>query len=116
MASGVISYDKQKKMISMIDEVNKNINNIKIGGRNLALGSSSKYTNVSYNQNGVNTSTILNKVLNNGLNVGDTLMIKAIIKYENIVSTDGQKAKIKLAGNGDVTEWATDALVDLLNM
>ena len=84
--------------------------NLTIGGRNLALNTSNTYTDVSYTPDAENANTFLNKVLNDGFNVGDTMMIRLIVRYTDIVSSDGKQALLKVSGNGDVTNWNTGYL------
>ena len=45
------------------------------------------------------------KVLTDGLVVGDTVTVKLIYKYTNIVATSGQTAKCWIQGYGNSTIW-----------
>ena len=80
---------------------------LSVGGRNLALGTSkewsSPFTNFSGNQN---FWSPLYKVLTDGLQVGDTLRSKIILKYTDVRPAPGKTATVWLQGNGNVTGWA----------
>ena len=76
------------------------------GGRNLALGTSSEWSNpYTYFNGGTNIVINIAKVLTSGLKVGDTLKAYVEVKYENIVPTEGKTAKIWMQDSGNVTEW-----------
>ena len=76
------------------------------GGRNLALGTSSEWSNpYIYFNGGINTVINIAKVLTSGLKVGDTLKVYVEVKYENIVPTEGKTATIYSQDSGNVTEW-----------
>ena len=76
------------------------------GGRNLALGTSSEWSNpYTYFNGGTNIVINIAKVLTSGLKVGDTLKAYVEVKYENIVPTEGKTATIRSQDSGNVTEW-----------
>lgn len=82
------------------------VNNVQVGGRNLAQGTSNIYTTAySSFSGGTNTCPSLAKVLTDGLVVGDTVTVKLIYKYTNIVATSGQTAKCWIQGYGNSTIW-----------
>ena len=82
------------------------VNNVQVGGRNLAQGTSNIYTTAySSFSGGTNTCPSLAKVLTDGLAVGDTVTVKLIYKYTNIVATSGQTAKCWIQGYGSSTVW-----------
>lgn len=82
------------------------VNNVQVGGRNLAQGTSNIYTTAySSFSGGTNTCASLAKVLTDGLVVGDTVTVKLIYKYTNIVATSGQTAKCWIQGYGNSTIW-----------
>ena len=82
------------------------VNNVQVGGRNLAQGTSNIYTTAySSFSGGTNTCPSLAKVLTDGLVVGDTVTVKLIYKYTNIVATSGQTAKCWIQGYGNSTVW-----------
>ena len=91
-------------------KVNNAVNNIQVGGRNLALETSNNYSTAYSNFNGsTNTCPALAKVLTDGLKVGDTVTVRLLYKYTNIVATSGQTAKCWMQGNGNVTAWNSGA-------
>lgn len=81
-----------------------------VGGRNLALGTSKEwsasFTNFSGNPN---IWSPLYKVLTDGLQVGDTLRSKIILKYTDVRPAAGKTATACLQGNGNVTGWTAGA-------
>ena len=82
------------------------VNNVQVGGRDLAQGTSNIYTTAySSFSGGTNTCPSLAKVLTDGLVVGDTVTVKLIYKYTNIVATSGQTAKCWIQGYGNSTIW-----------
>lgn len=82
------------------------VNNVQVGGRNLSQGTSNIYTTAySSFSGGTNTCPSLAKVLTDGLVVGDTVTVKLIYKYTNIVATSGQTAKCWIQGYGNSTIW-----------
>lgn len=77
-----------------------------VGGRNLALGTSKEWSTPFTNFSGnPNVCPQLYKVLTDGLQVGDTLRSKVILKYTNIQPATGKTATVWLQGNGNVTGW-----------
>lgn len=87
------------------DATNK-VNAIQVGGRNLALRTSSSYSQAFTNFSGVtNTCALLGKVLTDGLSVGDTITIRLVYKYADIVATSGKTAQCWIQGSGNVTQW-----------
>lgn len=78
----------------------------KIGGRNLALSTSSDYSNPYSNFNGSgNICPYLAEVLTKGLSVGDIMTIRLVYKYTDIVAVSGKTAKCFIQASGDVTKW-----------
>lgn len=47
----------------------------------------------------------LGKVLTAGMQDGDTVKVRIVLKYDNIVPANGQTAKIWMQGSGNVTDW-----------
>ena len=83
---------------------------LSIGGRNLALGTSKEWSTPFTNFSGnPNTCPPLYKVLTDGLQVGDTLRSKIILKYTDVRSAAGKTATVWLQGNGNVTGWTAGA-------
>ena len=100
------------KADSITQEVSKtytkqtDFNSLYIGGRNLALTTSSAYSYGYSNFSGIqNTCVFTANVLTDGLNVGDTITVRILYKYTNIVPTAGQTALVWLQGQGNVTGW-----------
>ena len=82
-----------------------------VGGRNLALETSSEYSSGFSNFNGTfNTCIPLGNVLTEGLKVGDTATVHLFYKYENITPAEGKTAACLLQGCGDVTGWGPGTL------
>lgn len=96
----------ESKLSNVTNTLTGKIDAIQIGGRNLAQGASNIYT-TAYNSfsGGTNTCPSLAKVLTDGLVVGDTVTVKLIYKYTNIVATSGQTAKCWIQGYGNTTSW-----------
>ena len=81
-----------------------------VGGRNLALGTSKEWSTpfTSFTGN-PNIRPQLYKVLTDGLQVGDTLRSKIILKYTDVRPAAGKTATVWLQGNGNVTGWTPGA-------
>ena len=47
----------------------------------------------------------IGKVLTAGMQDGDTVKVRIVLKYDNIVPANGQTAKIWMQGSGNVTDW-----------
>lgn len=104
------------KADSITQEVSKtytkqtDFNSLYIGGRNLALTTSNAYSSGYSNFSGIqNTCVFIANVLTDGLNVGDTITVRILYKYTNIVPTAGQTALVWLQGQGNVTGWNSGA-------
>lgn len=104
------------KADSITQEVSKtytkqtDFNSLYIGGRNLALTTSNAYSSGYSNFSGIqNTCVFIANVLTDGLNVGDTITVRILYKYTNIVPTAGQTALVWLQGQGNVTGWHSGA-------
>lgn len=102
-----ILKDKVETKVSQ-SEVNESINNIKIGGRNLALKTSLDYSNPYSDFNGdINRCPSVARVVTDGLSVGDVVTVRLLYKYENIVQTNGRTNSVWLQGSGNVTGWGS---------
>ena len=78
------------------------------GNRNLAQLSSSSWSTPYTNFNGsANICPQLGKVLTTGMQVGDTVKVRIVLKYDNIVPASGQTAKIRMQGDGNITGWTS---------
>lgn len=96
----------ESKLSNVTNTLTGKIDAIQVGGRNLAQGASNIYTTAySSFSGGTNTCPSLAKVLTDGLAVGDTVTVKLIYKYTNIVATSGQTAKCWIQGYGNSTAW-----------
>ena len=83
---------------------------LSVGGRNLALGTSKKWSTPFTNFTGnPNIWVPLYKVLTDGLQVGDTLRSRVILKYTDIRPATGKTATVWLQGDGNVTGWTAGA-------
>ena len=81
-------------------------NKLTIGGRNLAQKTSSEYSpSFSKFSGNQNECANVGKVLTDGLAVGDTVTVRIVYNYTDIVPADGQTATCRIQGSGDVTSW-----------
>ena len=93
-------------------KIREELARLSVGGRNLALGTSKEWSTPFTNFSGnPNTCPPLYKVLTDGLQVGDTLRSKIILKYTDVRPAAGKTATIWLQGNGNVTGWTAGAYV-----
>ena len=96
----------ESKLSNVTNTLTGKIDAIQVGVRNLAQGTSNIYTTAySSFSGGTNICPSLAKVLTDGLAVGDTVTVKLIYKYTNIVATSGQTAKCWIQGCGNSTVW-----------
>lgn len=93
-----------------VRSISRRFEELAVGGRNLALGTSKEWSApfTSFSGN-ANVCPPLYKVSTDGLQVGDTLRSKIILKYTNIQSAAGKTATVWLQGNGNVTSWTAGA-------
>ena len=88
------------------------VNEIQVGGRNLVRGTYGDY-NVKETYSAFNGSANIcpleRKVYLTGLTVGDTVSVRFVLRYTDIVSASGKTAKFWLQGSGDVTGWSGGA-------
>lgn len=88
------------------DAKNGILNSFEVGGRNLARGTSNEYSTEYTNFNGsTNTCFYDKRVYLDGLKAGDTITVHMYVKYDDIVPTSGQTARMWTQGSGDVTGW-----------
>lgn len=90
--------------------ISRRFEELAVGGRNLALGTSKEWSTPFTNFSG-NAKVLpqLYKVLTDGLQVGDTLRSKIILKYTDVRPATGKTATVWLQGNGNVTGWTAGA-------
>lgn len=79
---------------------------IQVGGRNLAQKTSSKYY-VSFSKFNGNDNVCfsIGNTLTDGLSVGDTISIKLVCKYTNLVAVSGKTPQVRIIGAGNITSW-----------
>lgn len=88
------------------------VTDIKIGGRNLALGTSCEYSTPFTDFNGkVNICIFNTKVLTKGLSVGDTVIFKIVYRYNDIVPVKDKTVSISLQGSGNVTGYGAGSFI-----
>ena len=74
--------------------------------RNFAQVSSGGWSKAYTSFNGTtNNCPQLGKVLTAGMQDGDTVKVRIVLKYDNIVPANGQTATIWMQGSGNVTDW-----------
>ena len=96
---------KTDNLVSKLDELNNKIPT-SAGGRNLALGTSSDWSSTWTNFNGENNQThSLYRIWNRGLKVGDKINVRIVVKYSDIVASEGQRAGVLAQFRGNVTDW-----------
>ena len=109
----VNNYSTWKKKVDGIETrvgetytTKSDFNGLEIGGRNLARDTSNEYSTPYTNFNGsTNTCFYDKRVYLNGLKAGDTITVHMYIKYDDIVPTSGQTARMWTQGSGNVTVW-----------
>jgi phage minor structural protein len=109
-ASKILLDGQAQTMDVMFTSLTSTVNNITVGGRNLALGTSSSYTPADTGFNGAASRTVkIGVVLTDGLSVGDYVTVRGIFKYDNIVVVSGQSSRLDMSGSGNVTGWNSGA-------
>lgn len=104
------SYVAKAQHSEDVRSISRRFEELTVGGRNLALGTSKEWSTpfTSFTGN-PNTCPQLYKVLTDGLQVGDTLRSKIILKYTDVRPAAGKTATVWLQGNGNVTGWIAGA-------
>lgn len=93
-----------------VRSISRRFEELTVGGRNLALGTSKEWSTPFTNFSGnANVCPQLYKVLTDGLQVGDTLRSKIILKYTDVRPAAGKTATVWLQGKGNVTGWIAGA-------
>lgn len=78
--------------------------------RNFAQTTSGSWSKPRTNFNGgINNCSELGKVLTDGMEVGDTVRTRIVLKYDNIIPAEGKTAKCWWQGAGNVTVWGSGA-------
>lgn len=89
-----------------VRSISRRFEELAVGGRNLALGTSKEWSTPFTNFSGnPNVCPPLYKVLTDGLQVGDTLRSKIILKYTDVRPSAGKTTAVWMQGNGNVTGW-----------
>ena len=101
-----VGYVAKAQHTEDVRSISRRFEELAVGGRNLALGTSKEWSTpfTSFSGN-ANVCPPLYKVLTDGLQVGDTLRSKIILKYTNIQPATGKTATVWMQGNGNVTGW-----------
>ena len=105
-----VGYVAKAQHTEDVRSISRRFEELAVGGRNLALGTSKEWSTpfTSFSGN-ANVCPPLYKVLTDGLQVGDTLRSKIILKYTNIQPATGKTATVWMQGNGNVTGWTAGA-------
>lgn len=101
----IVKAEDMNRIEGNINELKTEFDNLQIGGRNLARGTSSEYAKEIIHSGGTNRTTQIGKAYLNGLKVGDTLTVRLLYKYSDIVSEVDKKVGASLQGHGNVTGW-----------
>ena len=89
-------------------KINTAVNNVQIGGRNLAIGTSDSWKSAS-GFNGATNYCVFRHVINTKtLSVGDRLTVSFRFKCENLTNNNTARV-IRIQGSGDVTGWNSGA-------
>ena len=101
---------KTDNLVTKLNELNNKIPK-SAGGRNLALGTSGDWSSSWTNFNGQDNQTrTIYRIYNRGFKIGDKINIRIVVKYSDIVATDGQTPKISSQFPGNVTPWVAGEL------
>lgn len=101
------NWDKAGNALATAESAKNSIDGLKIGGRNLAQKTTSSFSTPFSSFTGIlNECRTLAVVLTDGLQIGDSISIRLIYKYTNIVATAGQTAKFLIQGYGETTGYA----------
>ena len=104
------SYVAKAQHTEDVRGLTRRFEELTVGGRNLALGTSKEWSTPFTNFSGnANVCPPLYKVLTDGLQVGDTLRSKIILKYTDVRPAAGKTAAVWMQGNGNVTGWTAGA-------
>lgn len=101
------AYNKAVAAGNTANSANNKIDNLQIGGRNLARNTSSDFMTRPFTDfnGGENRCPSLATVYTTNLKVGDTITVRLVYKYENIVPANGKTAICWIQGSGNVTVW-----------
>ena len=89
-------------------KVNSAVNNVQIGGRNLAIGTSDSWKSASGFSGETNYCVFRHVINTKTLSVGDRLTVSFMFKCENLTNNNTARV-IRVQGSGDVTGWNSGA-------
>ena len=84
------------------------VNNVQIGGRNLAIGTSDSWKSASGFSGATNYCVFVHAINTKTLSVGDRLTVSFRFKCENLTNNNTARV-IRIQGSGDVTGWNSGA-------
>lgn len=84
------------------------VNNVQVGGRNLAIGTSDSWKSASGFSGATNYCVFSHVIKTKTLSVGDRLTVSFMFKCENLTNNNTARV-IRIQGSGDVTGWNSGA-------
>ncbi len=98
------------------NKANSAVDDLVVGSRNLVLGSSDQWTDLTNFTGGENDGRIRNtKVLTTGLAIGDKLLLAFEYKLTDVTYPQGVTwAQVRWQGYGDVTGWGAGSFLGAL--
>ena len=101
---------KTDNLVSKLNELDNKIPT-SVGGRNLVLDTSADWSNGRTSFNGQsNQLSIMYRIYNRGFKIGDKVNVRIVLKYSNIVATEGKTASVSALCPGNVTKWGRGRL------
>ena len=89
-------------------KINTAVNNVQVGGRNLAIGTSDSWKSASGFSGETNYCVFRHVINTKTLSVGDRLTVSFRFKCENLTNNNTARV-IRIQGSGDVTGWNSGA-------
>ena len=90
------------------NKISTAVNNVQIGGRNLAIGTSDSWKSASGFSGETNYCVFRHVINTKTLSVGDRLTVSFMFKCENLTNNNTARV-IRIQGSGDVTGWNSGA-------
>ena len=90
------------------NKISTAVNNVQIGGRNLAIGTSDSWKSASGFSGATNYCVFRHVINTKTLSVGDRLTVSFRFKCENLTNNNTARV-IRIQGSGDVTGWNSGA-------
>lgn len=90
------------------NKISTAVNNVQIGGRNLAIGTSDSWKSASRFSGETNYCVFRHVINTKTLSVGDRLTVSFMFKCENLTNNNTARV-IRIQGSGDVTGWNSGA-------